>query len=167
MKKYLTIFVLLGNILLSSCIRFTFSGASIPDNAKTFSVSYFQNNASLVQPVLSQRLTDKLRDRMESQTPLTQVKQNGDLAFEGEITSYAFQPVAIQSNETAALTQLTITINVRYHNKIDESKDFESRFTRYQQFASSQSISSVEDGLIETICEELVDDIFNKALVNW
>lgn len=153
--------------MLSACVRFTFSGASIPENAKTFSVTYFQNNASLVQPVLSQRLTDKLRDRMESQTPLTQINQNGDLAFEGEITGYTFQPVAIQSNETAALTQLTITINVRYRNKIDETKNFESRFSRYQQFASSQSVASVEDGLMETICEELVDDIFNKALVNW
>jgi len=95
------------------------------------------------------------------------VNSGGDLAFEGEITGYTLQPVAIQGDATAQLTQLTVTINVRYYNKSDESKNFEARFTRYQQYSSSLNLAAIEDGLIETICEELVDDIFNKALVNW
>lgn len=159
--------LLLTGFLFSSCIRFTFTGASIPADAKTFSVSYFENNASLVNPNLSRTLTEKLQDKIMGQTSLSMVNSGGDLAFEGEITGYTLQPVAIQGNETAQLTQLTVTINVRFYNKSDDSKNFEARFTRYQQYSSSQNLATIEDGLIETITEELVDDIFNKALVNW
>ncbi len=160
----LVVLLLLGT---SSCLRVTFTGASIHPDAKTFSVKYFDNNATLINPTLSKRLTEKLQDKIMGQTRLTMVNANADMAFEGEITGYTLQPVAIQGNQTAQLTQLTVTINVRFFNKLDESKNFETRFTRYQQFSTSQSLAAVEDGLIETITEELVDDIFNKALVNW
>jgi hypothetical protein len=158
--------LLLMMITTSSC-HVTFTGASIDPNAKTFSVQYFDNNASLVNPTLAKTLTEKLQDKIIGQTRLSMTNSNGDLAFEGEIVGYALQPVAIQGNETAQLTQLTVTINVRFSNRLDESKNFETRFSRFQQFSSNQSFASVEDGLAESIAEELVDDIFNKALVNW
>ncbi len=155
-------------IVITSCkFPYSFTGADIPAEAKTFSVKYFQNNASLVQPMLSQKLTEQLRDRMLQQTSLSMINSGGDIAFEGEITNYTLQPVAIQGNETAQLTQLTVTINVRFFNKIFPDKNYESSFTRFQQFASSQNLASIEDQLLEQIVEELVDDIFNKALVNW
>ena len=167
MNKRFAIGLMLLMILSSSCLRVTFTGASIHPDAKTFSVQYFENNATLINPTLAKTLTEKLQDKIMGQTRLTMVNQNGDLAFEGEITGYTLQPVAIQGNETSQLTQLTVNINVRFFNRLDESKNFEARFSRFQQFPSSSSLTSVEDGLIETITEELVDDIFNKALVNW
>lgn len=155
-------------LLTQSCkVSYSFTGADIPVEAKTFSVKYFVNNASLVQPILSQKLTDKLKDRMLTQTSLNMINTGGDLAFEGEITNYTLQPVAIQGNETSQLTQLTVTIQVRFFNKIMPEKNFESSFSRFQQFSSNQSLSSVEEGLLEQITDELVDDVFNKALVNW
>ncbi len=167
MNRHFAIGLLLLMILSSSCLRVTFTGASIHPDAKTFSVQYFENNATLINPTLAKTLTEKLQDKIMGQTRLTMVNQNGDLTFEGEITGYTLQPVAIQGNETSQLTQLTVNINVRFFNRLDESKNFEARFSRFQQFPSSSSLASVEDGLIETITEELVDDIFNKALVNW
>lgn len=167
MRYRLSIALVLLLIALSSCLRITFTGASIHPEAKTFSVQYFENNATLINPTLAKTLTEKLQDKIMGQTRLNMANQNGDLAFEGEITGYTLQPVAIQGNETAQLTQLTVNINVRFFNRLDESKNFEARFSRFQQFSSSSSLASVEDGLIETITEELVDDIFNKALVNW
>jgi len=167
MNKRCSIGLMLLMILSSSCLRVTFTGASIHPEAKTFSVQYFENNATLINPTLAKTMTEKLQDKIMGQTRLTMVNQNGDLAFEGEITGYTLQPVAIQGNETSQLTQLTVNINVRFSNRLDESKNFEARFSRFQQFSSSSSLASVEDGLIETITEELVDDIFNKALVNW
>lgn len=159
--------LLLMWFLTASCIRITFTGASINPEAKTFSVAYFENNASLVNPTLSKKMTEKLQDKIMGQTRLVMVNSGGDMAFEGEITSYTLQPVAIQGNETAQLTQLTVSLNVRFYDKLDESKNFETRFSRYQQFPSNQSLASVEDNLIETITEELTEDIFNKAFVNW
>ena len=154
-------------MIFTSCVRFTFSGASIPEGAKTFSVNYFVNNASLVNPSLSQLITDKLRDRIQSQTSLIMVNDNADLTFEGEIINYVVQPAALQANDVASLNQLTITINVKYSNKIDEKQSFSQQFSRYQQFSSTVSFSSVESSLTEQIVDDLVDDIFNRAFINW
>lgn len=162
------IFLFIALVSISSCrISYSFTGADIPIEAKTFSVKYFQNNASLVQPMLSQKLTEGLKDRMLQQTNLNMINSGGDLSFEGEITNYTLQPMAIQGNETAQLTRLTVTINVRYFNNIDPKKNYESRFSRYQNFASTLSLAAVEDQLLDQITVELVEDIFNKALVNW
>ncbi|MDV7389969.1 LPS assembly lipoprotein LptE, partial [Arthrospira platensis SPKY1] len=100
-------------------------------------------------------------------TSLTSLTNGGDLAFEGEITDYSTSPVAIQSDQTAALNRLSITVNVRFLNKFDESKSFETKFTQYVDYPSNQDLNAVKDGLIAEITEMLVDNIFNRAVVNW
>ncbi|MCK9291438.1 MAG: LptE family protein [Bacteroidales bacterium] len=160
----IALFVLLN---FNSCGIYSFTGATIPPEANTFSVQQLQNNALLVEPLLSNTLTTALRDRFMNQTNLNGVTNNGDLAFEGEITDYSTTPQAIQSDQTAALNRLSITVNIRFTNKYDESKNFESKFTQYMEYPSQQDLSAVKDGLIAEITEMLIDDIFNKAVVNW
>lgn len=154
-------------LLLSSCGIYSFSGASIPAEAKTVSVQYFPNNAQLVNPLLSNTLTNALNDIFVNQTTLQSVAQNGDLALEGEITGYSTSPIAITGNQTAAMNRLTVTVNVRFTNKYDESKSFEQSFSQYQDYPSGQDLSSVQDVLVEEIVNNLCEDIFNKAVVNW
>ena len=149
-----------------SCGIYSFSGASIPAEAKTVSVDYFPNHAQLVNPMLSNNLTNALRDAMTNQTTLDMVEAGGDLAFEGEITDYRTNPVAI-TGQTAAMNRLTITVKVRFSNRIDDSKDFEQTFSRYEDYPSNQDLNSVQESLTATIIDQLVEDIFNKALVNW
>jgi len=148
-------------------IRYTTTGASIPPEANTFSVAYFQNNAQLAPPMIAGLITEAIIDKISSQTRLTLTTGTGDIHFEGEITGYDTRPEAIQSNEQAALNRLTVTLNVRFINKYDPDKDFETRFSRFQTYPSSESLSAVESRLIEQINRELVEDIFNRALVNW
>ena len=161
-------FCILTFVLLSGCrIGYSFSGASIPPEAKTVSVQYFQNNASLAPPTLSQTFTEALRDKLSSQTRLALVNRGGDLAFEGSITGYSTSPIAIQSTDQAALNRLTISINVKYTCSFDEKKNFEQSFSRYADYTSSQSLTAVETDLIQQINEQLVQDISNKALNDW
>jgi hypothetical protein len=164
-RSYLLILVLA--LYASGCGVYSFTGASIPPGAKTISIAYFVNNAQFVEPSLSQSLTDDLRDRFLSQTSLDFVQENGDLQIEGTITDYSTRPVAIQGNETAAMNRLSITVKVKFTNQIDPAKDYESTFTRYEDYSSSQDLSAVKDQLITLIDGYLVDDIFNKAVVNW
>ena len=154
-------------LLLSSCGIYSFSGASIPAEAKTVSVQYFPNNAQLVNPLLSNALTNALNDIFVNQTTLQSVAQNGDLALEGEITGYSTSPIAITGNQTAAMNRLTVTVNVRFTNRYDESKNFEQNFSQYQDYPSGQDLSSVQDVLIDEIVNNLCEDIFNRAVVNW
>ena len=160
-------FILFTGLLMAGCGVYSFTGASIPPEAKTITITYFVNNAQYVEPSLSQSLTDAMRDRFLAQTDLDFVSEGGDLQIEGTITDYSTKPVAIQGNETAALNRLSVTVKVKYTNLIDPSKDFDAPFTRFEDYSSSQDLSVVKDDLISIINEYLVDDIFNKAVVNW
>ncbi len=165
LKYYLIILFLL--ILFSGCGVYSFTGASISPEVKTISIQHFPNNAPLIEATLSQSFTDALRDKFVSQTNLTLVNSGGDLSIEGEITGYNTQPVAIQANEVAARNRLTITVNVNFVNNFDETKDFETKFTHYMDYHSNLNLSVVKETLIAQINEMIVEDIFNKAVVNW
>ena len=167
LKAKIAIMVLALAFVCQSCGIYSFSGASIPAEAKTVSVQYFPNHAQLVNPLLSNNFTNALRDAMTNQTTLDMVEAGGDLSFEGEITDYKTTPVAITSGQTAAMNRLTVTVNVRFSNRIDDTKDFEQSFSRYEDYPSDQDLNSVQEALTATIVDQLVEDIFNKALVNW
>lgn len=147
-------------------IRYTASGAST-EGLSTFTVAYFPNRADIVNPTLSQEVTEMLRDKMISQTSLEMVPANGDIIFEGEIVGYTTDPAAITGDETAALNRFTIEIRVRYTNQIDPEKDFETTFRHFTEYDSQQSLDAVEGDLVPEILEKIVEDIFNRALVNW
>jgi len=159
--------VLSGVCAFNSCITYSFTGASIPVTAKTISIKYFENNADFVNPTLSETLTQALRDRFSSQSSLTLIPNGGDLQFEGKITEYKTSPQAITGDDVAALTRLTVTVNVKYTNLIEPGNDFETNFTAYEEYSSDLDLTTVQDGLVEALKEILIDDIFNKAVVNW
>lgn len=154
-------------LLAPGCGVYTFSGASISPEVKSFSVLYFPNRAQLIQPLLSQAFTEKLKERLLSLSGLRQVDREGDLQFEGYISEYKNSPTAIQGTQTAALNRLTISIFVKFTNTKDAKQNFESTFTRYADYDSKLSFESVESGLIEEISRQLIDDIFNKSVSNW
>jgi len=162
-------FLMLLMILLSfgGCGVYSFTGASISADTKTISIDRFPNNAMTVEPTLSQKFTDALRDKFQRETNLTLMTKGGDLHIEGTITGYRTSPVAIQADETAALNRLTITVNVTFTNTIDDSQSFTSNFSRYQDYASTINLNDVKDLLIDEINDLLIQDIFDKSVVNW
>ena len=148
-------------------MNYSFTGASIPIEAKTISVQYFTSHAPLAPPTYSQAFTEALRNILSSQTNLNLTNKNGDLSFEGFITNYSTAPSGAQSNDQAASNRLTIVVNIKYQNKFDESKNFETTFSKWKDYPSSENLATVETGLIEDINKQLVQEIFNKALNNW
>lgn len=167
-RTFYIVIVFITAALLDACkVNYSLNGATIPIEAKTVSVAFFPNNTTLGSPSISQRFTEKLRDVVSTQTNLALMKQNGDLQFEGSINDYNVAPVAIQSTDQAALNRLTISVLVKYSNKFDETKNFETTFTRFADYSASQVISSVEAELLTEINRQLTEDIFNKAFNNW
>ena len=155
------------SLLMTSCkISYSLSGAST-GQLKTVSVAYFQNRAALAPPVLSQYFTEEMRDLCEKQTNLNLVTGAGDAHFEGEITAYSTRPMAISGAEQVELTRFTIGIKVRYSNIQDDELSFEDIFSHYRDFESQKVFESVQADLTEEILEDITEDIFNRAFVNW
>jgi hypothetical protein len=155
---------LLFCLVLGSC-KLSLSGGNYGE-AKTISIAFFPNNAALVQPTLSQSFTEDLRNFFQTQSPLSLISKGGDLQIEGAITDYRVGPVGV-SNQAASSNRLTITVNVKFSNSKDSTKDFDTSFSRFVDFSSTQNISSIEQELVSQVNQQLIQDIFNKALINW
>jgi len=166
--KYFIVFILLLTILTNCKINYSFTGTSISPEVKTFSVQEFPNRAPMYVPTLSQSFSEKLKDKLLSQTSLQPVSSGvGDLDFSGEITEYKITPIAVTGNETAAQNRLTISIKVIFTNTKDPKQDFEKKFSNYEDFDATESIENVEEELIDQILEKITEDIFNNSVANW
>ncbi|GAB1415642.1 LptE family protein [Paludibacter sp.] len=156
-------------LLFNSClISYTFNGASI-DYAKTKSISIadFVNVAELVHPPLAQEFSEKLRDKYAKQTRLQLLKSNGDLQLEGEIIGYQLTPMSIGQDSYSAETKLTLTVNVRFANRANSEDDFEKKYSAFQSFDSNKMITDVQDELLATITDDIIDNIYNDTVAKW
>lgn len=154
-------------ISLAGCGIYSFTGGDT-GKAKTLQIDYFPNNAPLIEPGLSQNFTQALQDLFLRQTNLSLVKANGDLMFEGEVTNYTVTPMTATANQTAAQNRLTLVINVRFYNNLDEEKNFEKKFTHFYDFdANAQLTGGLLESALEEIFERITQDIFNASVANW
>ncbi|MFM9422451.1 MAG: hypothetical protein RIR06_912 [Bacteroidota bacterium] len=166
MKKSAILFMFIALLLAGCEIRYSFSGGQF-SGAKTFSVQYIKPQTALASPAYAQRLTESFKDVMLSQSPLSITETKGDLQYEGTITQYAITPVAVQSNETASLNRLSITIKISYTNTLEPDLNFEKSFTKFADFPASQSLFSVEEELWQQINDQLTQEIYNSSVGNW
>jgi hypothetical protein len=143
------------------------TGANVDDNIKTTSIEIFENQAPLTNPNFTRIITEGLRNKFVQQTKLKVINEGGDVNFRGAITGYTTSPVAVSGNETASLTRLTITVSVEYTNRLDPDKNFNQSFSRYADFNATQNLNQVEDALMSEISSQLVQDIFNRAFLDW
>lgn len=157
----------IGLLMALACSGgYTFTGGDVGD-AKTISVATFPNYAELFQPNLSLTLTESVRDIFVQQTRLDLVPRDGDMQIEGEIVEYKVDPVNAQADATIAQNRLTISVQVRFTNTLDETKNYDKRFSRYREFDASQNLTDVEEALIAEINQELAENILNAAIANW
>lgn len=153
---------------LAGCGIYTFTGGQF-SGAKTFSVSYFKPQTGLATPLYAQRFTESMKDLLLAQSPLKLAETEGDLNYSGSITEYVTAPVAIQSGaaETASLNRLTISIKVKYENKLEPDYNFERVFTKFADFDANQDLFSIEESLWGLINDQLTQEIYNSSLGNW
>ncbi|HCR91096.1 MAG TPA: hypothetical protein DIW50_11695 [Prolixibacteraceae bacterium] len=167
------IIIILAGILLSaaafqSCkISYSFTGAVPMVGVKTFSVEYIQNRARLINPNLSQQLTEAIQEKLLKQTSFDQIESGGDLEFSGQITGYDVKPMNIQEGDLAAQNRLTVSVKIKYTNNKDHEQDWEKSFSAYEDFGSEISIDQAEGSIVPEIIEKLTDDIFNASIANW
>lgn len=165
-KQYIYLFSALLILLISSCGVYSFTGANI--EGKTINIHTLENRARNVVPTLSPALTNKIRSRIVSQTGLAPVNSDvADYDVKGTITQYDVTVSGVQNTQQANQNRLTISVNIEFENRLDDKLSFSQSFTRSSDFAATQTVQAAEAQLIEDIGNQLADDIFNKAFVNW
>lgn len=154
---------------MPSClISYKFNGASIDyTKTKSISIADFPNNAALVNPNLSNALSEGIRDIYSRQTRLMMLPKNGDMELEGEIIDYTLTPMAISADTYAAETKLTLTIRVRFTNNKAPEENFEKTYSAFQIFSSTRLLTEVQDDLCAAMIIELSENIYNDTVARW
>lgn len=156
-------------MILSACsVSYKFNGASIDySKVKSIQIAEFPLRTAYVWGPMGPMFNNQLKDQFASHTKLQQVKRNGDLKLEGEITQYTQRNKSVSSEGYSAQTELSMTVNVRFTNNTNHSEDFERQFTASQTYETTVSLSSVQEELVTLMVKDLCDQIFNAAVANW
>ena len=156
-------------LIASACsVSYKFNGASIDySTTKTIQISDFPIRSSYVWGPMASIFNNKLKDIYANHTRLIQVRRNGDLKIEGEITRYEQRNKAVSSEGYSAQTELSMTVNVRFTNNANHTEDFERQFTAAATYETTQSLNSVQEELVTQMVEEITDQIFNATVANW
>lgn len=162
-------------LLLSNCgvsVQYSMTGSST--NARTISIAEFYNNTDLGPANMGQVFTNEVKNYFIQNTNLTVVAEEGELQLDGEISDFTLTPIAPTATgnpddiNLASMTRLTITVRATYVNTLDENMSFkDKRFSFYQDFPNDQNLSDIEDRLLRTIFERIIQDIFNASVANW
>ena len=162
----LLLFVLL---LSSSCsVSYKFNGASIDyTKTKTIQIADFPIRATYVWGPMAPMFNNALKDQFANQTRLIQVRRNGDLKIEGEITQYQQRNKSVSAEGYSAQTELSMTVNVRFTNNVNHNEDFERQFTATQSYETTLSLNAVQEQLVTEMIKDLCDQIFNATVANW
>ena len=160
------------SLVMLGCKFYSFTGASIPENAETVQVNLFTNDAansigSTFEPGLDRDFTNAMQEVLLNQTNLELTGVNGDLIYEGEIKEYRITPTTATAQQTAAQNRLTISINVRYINTNNEDDNFEKRFSHFYDYEDTAQLQSVKADAHKEIFEQITQDIFNQSLAKW
>ena len=165
--KHIISGLLLITLIISCKVNYSFSGISISKDIKTYEVDYMPNNAPLVEPGLNEDFRNMLLDRIDRQTGLTQVKDNGDIVFQGEIVDYKIEPTALSAGQAAAQNRLTIAIKIDYINQKNPDDNISKRYSWYYDYPAATSINDIKAGAHEEILKTILDNLFNDTLAKW
>jgi hypothetical protein len=139
---------------------------SIPADIKTVKVSYIENKARYINPQLSPKLSDKLRQKIVNQTRLSQINGEADYEISGYISDYSVSTSGISDRQVAS-NNLNVTVHLIFKNRKDEKKNFEADLTRNFPFSATKSLSQAESELTDQVITSLTDEIFNRIFSNW
>jgi hypothetical protein len=171
--KHLTIrmvaFALMAMTWVSCAFSgYKFNGASIDyTKTKTIQIADFPIRSSYVWGPMGPMFNNQLKDEFANHTKLSQVKRNGDLKIEGEITQYSQRNKSVSADGSSAQTELSITVNVRFTNNANHNEDFERQFTASKSYETTQSLAAVQEELVTQMVKDLTEQIFNATVANW
>lgn len=155
-------------IITSCSVQYRFNGASIDyTKTKTIEIAEFPIRSSYVWGPMGSIFNNRLKDVFANNTRLVQVRNNGDMKIEGEITQYQQRNKAVSSEGYSAQTELSMTVNVRFTNNANHSEDFERQFTATSTYETTQSLNSVQEELVTQMVKDITDQIFNATVANW
>jgi len=170
LKQYgMFLLLCLFTLTLNSCsVSYKFNQSSIDyTKTKTIQIADFPIRSAYVWGPMASIFNNQLKDQFANHTKLIQVKRNGDLRIDGEIIRYEQRNKSVSSEGYSAMTELTITVNVRFTNRVNHNEDFERQFSSNASYETTRSLNDVQEELVAEMVKNICDQIFNATVANW
>ena len=166
-KIYSCLAIIMLTMVFATCKYSTKDTAPIPPEIKTFRVNYLENKARYINPQLSPQLTEKVKQKVISQTRLRQVNDDdAHYDISGYVSDYSVTTSGVSGRE-AGRNRLNITFHLVFKNTLDNTKNFEADLTSNYDFDANLSLQQAESLLSEQILKNVSESIFNKIFSNW
>ena len=164
---YLAMSVAALLLTIACSISYSFTGTNINyDVIKTIQIDKIANRAPYGWAPMEAMFNNKLQDKYANSTRLRLVKRNGDLQVAGEITGYDQFNKAVSADGYSSQVQLKLTVNIRFRNN-KMNQQWEKQFSATTQYDARQSLATVQEGLVDEMIDDIVDQIFNATVADW
>lgn len=155
-------------VLAGGC--YSFKDASVPASVKTYRLKLIENRASNVNPQLAPQLTDRLRQKINSQFSRLRPTQGEDAHYDIGATIVDFRPITsgVNANQQSSGNRIVVTIKIDFVNNLPEgTKSFEADVSRNFDYLASVDFTTAQQQLLPEIIKNMTDEIFNRIFSNW
>lgn len=155
--------------LLSGCLRYSFTGASIPPGVQTIFIPFFPDESNSGLGDLNNRLNDALIERFvnQSKLQLANSEEEADAVLDGVITGYSNRPFSISGNEQSNQNEVTISVRASYQYSDKEKAEWNKSFTGKFSYDPASDPINGENEAANSALQQIANNMFSDAVSNW
>lgn len=162
----ITIFM---SVVFQGCLRYSFTGASIPSNVSTIYIPFFSDNSGSGLSDLSDQLNAALVNRFVNQTRLRLVssEEQADIVINGTITGYSNRPFSVAGDQTASLNRVQVTVNATWRYTSEDEPRWNRSFTGQSEYDPSVDPIGGESVAATEAMDRIAQNMFNDSVGRW
>jgi len=163
-------FIAIGLLFVcTSCMSYSFTGTSIPNDVNTVYIPFFPDNSQSGLGDLSDRLYNAIVNRFvnQSRLSLNNEEESADSWMEGAIQSYRNRPFSVGGDEQANLNEIQIVVRATFQFANSDEPIYSKSFTGT---ATYDVLDNPVDGELDAAAEalqQIANNAFNDAVSNW
>lgn len=156
-------------LLTSGCMRYSFTGTSIPEEVNTIFIPFFADQSNSGIGDLSDKLNEVLIDRFINQTRLSLAnsRAEADAVLEGSIVSYSNRPFSVTGQAEANQNEVTITVRATYAYTEAEQPEWSKSFTGRATYDPIENPIEGETAAADEALQLIANNMFNDAVSDW
>jgi hypothetical protein len=156
-------------LLFAGCIRYSFTGTSIPSDVRTIYIPFFPDRSQSGLGDLSDRLNRALVNRFvnQSRLSLSNEQDNSDAYVEGAIQTYRNRPFSIAGDQQANLNEIQITVQATFQFAKDDEPLWSKSFTGSATYDVLENPVDGEIEAAEAALQQISNNMFNDAVSDW
>ena len=168
-NKTLLLLIFSFSFFFGGCLRYSFTGASIPPGVNTIFIPFFPDQSNSGLGDLSNRLNEALINRFvnQSKLQLANNENDADAVLDGVITGYTNRPFSIGGDEQSNQNEVSISVRATFEYASEEDPEWSNTFSGKFTYDPTEDPINGENQAANSALEQIANNMFNDAVSNW